>query len=111
MLIDQCPGLYSQCDHTVLRDSYAWNYRELATPLIVSEKFWREKLSRKMHFNGKDLTLLPIGQPGFSFFINIDPFLFIEINNAVGSTSGRLESQRAFVNAYLTVSKVFSDGL
>ena len=32
LLIDQCPGPSSRCDHT-----YAWNNRELATLLTLSE--------------------------------------------------------------------------
>ena len=36
MLIEQCPGL-SSVDVTTHRDSYAWNYRELVTLLILGE--------------------------------------------------------------------------
>ena len=36
LLIKQCPGPSSQCDHTP-RDPYTWNCRELATLLTLSE--------------------------------------------------------------------------
>ena len=39
LLIEQCFGPSSRCDHTVFRNSYVWNDRELATLLTLNDIF------------------------------------------------------------------------